>query len=78
MIRTLSNKQLLKVAVRMFSSTAPSHRILESPGEVINAPPFTEETARKKVKAAQDLWNTRYVVAYSTDTDVSSISEEKE
>lgn len=24
-------------------------------------PPFTEETAQKKVKAAQDLWNTKYV-----------------
>lgn len=22
-------------------------------------PPFTEETAKKKVKAAQDLWNTQ-------------------
>lgn len=43
----------------MFSSTPPTRRILESPGKVVNAPPFTEETARKKVKAAQDLWNTR-------------------
>jgi len=59
MIRTLSNKSLLKVEVRMFSSTPPTRRILESPGKVVNAPPFTEETARKKVKAAQDLWNTR-------------------
>lgn len=24
-------------------------------------PPFTKETAQKKVKAAQDMWNTRYV-----------------
>lgn len=24
-------------------------------------PPFTEETARKKVKAAQNMWNTQYV-----------------
>lgn len=24
-------------------------------------PPFTEETAQKKVKVAQDLWNTKYV-----------------
>jgi uncharacterized protein len=24
-------------------------------------PPFTEETARIKVKAAQDAWNTKYV-----------------
>ena len=23
-------------------------------------PPFTEETARAKVKAAQDIWNTKY------------------
>jgi len=28
-------------------------------------PPFTEETARKKVKAAQNLWNTRDPVAVS-------------
>lgn len=26
-------------------------------------PPFTEETAQKKVKAAQDLWNTKYVLS---------------
>lgn len=25
-------------------------------------PPFTEETALKKVKAAQDMWNTQYVM----------------
>jgi nuclear transport factor 2 (NTF2) superfamily protein len=25
-------------------------------------PPFTEETARMKVKAAQDMWNTQYVL----------------
>jgi len=35
-------------------------------------PPFTEETARNKVKAAQNLWNTRDPVgvskAYTTDT----------
>lgn len=69
-VRPLSNNHQLKLGVRMFSSTAPSQRILESPGEVINAPPFTEETARKKVKKAQDLWNTRYVV---TDTDVGGL-----
>jgi len=28
-------------------------------------PPFTEETARKKVKAAQNLWNTRDPLAVS-------------
>lgn len=28
-------------------------------------PPFTAETARKKVKAAQDLWNTQYVRLYN-------------
>ena len=35
-------------------------------------PPFTEETARKKVKAAQDAWNTKdpeiVVKAYSADS----------
>ncbi len=35
-------------------------------------PPFTEETARAKVKAAQDAWNTRnpelVVQAYTTDS----------
>ncbi|OKL62793.1 hypothetical protein UA08_01447 [Talaromyces atroroseus] len=35
-------------------------------------PPFTEESARKKVKAAQNLWNTqdpeRVSVAYTPDT----------
>jgi hypothetical protein len=30
-------------------------------------PPFTLETARIKVKAAQDLWNTRYVVFLKTE-----------
>lgn len=25
-------------------------------------PPFTEETARIKVKAAQDVWNTKYEI----------------
>lgn len=27
-------------------------------------PPFTAETAQIKVKAAQDGWNTRYVITY--------------
>lgn len=27
-------------------------------------PPFTEETARVKVKAAQDAWNTKYIPAF--------------
>lgn len=35
-------------------------------------PPFTEETAKQKVKAAEDAWNTcdpaRIVLAYSEDT----------
>ncbi len=35
-------------------------------------PPFTEETARAKVQAAEDLWNTRdpdkVVLAYTEDT----------
>lgn len=35
-------------------------------------PPFTAETALKKVKAAQDLWNTRtpskVALAYTPDT----------
>jgi nuclear transport factor 2 (NTF2) superfamily protein len=35
-------------------------------------PPFTEETARQKVKAAQDAWNTRdpekVAVAYTEDS----------
>ncbi|MCY1013576.1 nuclear transport factor 2 family protein [Nannocystis pusilla] len=35
-------------------------------------PPFTEETARQKVRAAEDAWNTRdpdrVVLAYSEDT----------
>jgi nuclear transport factor 2 (NTF2) superfamily protein len=25
-------------------------------------PPFTLETAQRKVKAAQDLWNTKYII----------------
>jgi nuclear transport factor 2 (NTF2) superfamily protein len=36
-------------------------------------PPFTEETARKKVQGAEDLWNTcdpeRVALAYSEDTE---------
>jgi nuclear transport factor 2 (NTF2) superfamily protein len=36
-------------------------------------PPFTEETARAKVKAAQDAWNTRdpdrVALAYTEDTE---------
>jgi hypothetical protein len=28
------------------------------------APPFTRETAREKVKKAQDLWNTRYTLPH--------------
>ena len=36
-------------------------------------PPFTEETARAKVQAAEDLWNTRdpdrVVLAYTEDTE---------
>jgi hypothetical protein len=28
-------------------------------------PPFTYETAAKKVKAAQDAWNTKYVISHS-------------
>ena len=35
-------------------------------------PPFTEETARAKIQAAEDLWNTRaaerVVLAYTEDT----------
>jgi uncharacterized protein len=36
-------------------------------------PPFTEETARKKVQAAEDAWNTcdpdRVAMAYTEDSD---------
>lgn len=32
-------------------------------------PPFTAETARKKVKAAQDLWNTQYVLTMRLSKD---------
>jgi len=36
-------------------------------------PPFTEETARQKVQAAEDAWNTKDAVkismAYSEDTE---------
>jgi nuclear transport factor 2 (NTF2) superfamily protein len=36
-------------------------------------PPFTEETARQKVQAAEDAWNTRdpdrVVLAYTVDSD---------
>jgi uncharacterized protein len=36
-------------------------------------PPFTEETARAKVRAAEDAWNTRdpdrVVLAYTEDTE---------
>jgi nuclear transport factor 2 (NTF2) superfamily protein len=29
-------------------------------------PPFTAETARQKVKAAQDVWNTKYVIYFTS------------
>ena len=36
-------------------------------------PPFTEETARQKVQAAEDAWNTRdperVALAYTEDTE---------
>lgn len=31
-------------------------------------PPFTEETARIKVKAAQDAWNSKYALCFPTST----------
>lgn len=42
-------------------------------------PPFTEETARKKVKAAQDAWNTKFVGPPSLPcTSPTSIRQGKE
>ena len=42
-------------------------------------PPFTEETARLKVKAAEDAWNTRdperVALAYTEDTEWRNRSE---
>ena len=42
-------------------------------------PPFTEETARQKVQAAEDAWNSRYservALAYSEDTEWRNRSE---
>ena len=42
-------------------------------------PPFTEETARQKVQAAEDAWNTRdperVVLAYTEDTQWRNRSE---
>ncbi len=42
-------------------------------------PPFTEETARQKVKAAEDAWNTkdpeRVSMAYTIDTEWRNRSE---
>lgn len=32
-------------------------------------PPFTEETARTKVKAAQDGWNTKSVLSISVNAE---------
>ena len=43
------------------------------PGPTDIRPPFTEETARAKVQAAEDAWNTRdpdrVALAYSEDTE---------
>jgi len=43
------------------------------PGPTDIRPPFTEETARAKVKAAQDAWNTRdadrVALAYTEDSE---------
>ena len=36
-------------------------------------PPFTEETARQKVKAAQDAWNTRNPVVAVQDRELRCI-----
>src|SRR5207249_3631431 len=42
-------------------------------------PPFTEETARQKVQAAEDAWNTRdperVALAYTEDTEWRNRSE---
>lgn len=42
------------------------------------APPFTHETANLKVKKAQDLWNTQYVLGSPASAllHVKSIADE--
>jgi uncharacterized protein len=46
---------------------------MQTPGPPSIRPPFTEETARAKVKAAQDAWNTRdperVALAYTEDSE---------
>jgi uncharacterized protein len=46
---------------------------MSDPGVRPPLPPFTEETARQKVQAAEDAWNTRdperVALAYTTDSD---------
>src|SRR5205823_14119152 len=48
-------------------------RIPAMPSPTDIRPPFTEETARAKVKAAQDAWNThdpdRVALAYTEDSE---------
>ena len=49
------------------------------PGPTDIRPPFTEETARAKVQAAQDAWNTRdpdrVALAYTEDSEWRNRSE---
>jgi uncharacterized protein len=50
-----------------------------SPAAPAPRPPFTEETARQKVQAAEDAWNTRdpdrVVLAYTPDSEWRNRSE---
>lgn len=38
-------------------------------------PPFTHETATKKVKAAQDIWNTQYESTFYLLSYVPSLTD---
>jgi len=61
---------LLANGLRGGSTHAAERR---EPGSQTSVPPFTEETARQKVKAAQDAWNTRdpekVSLAYTEDSE---------
>jgi hypothetical protein len=60
--RALSNPSILKIRVPVVQVQQPWIRNMASAPKDAGKPPFppfTAETARVKVKAAQDLWNTR-------------------
>jgi hypothetical protein len=62
--RALSNPSILKIRVPVVQVQQTCIRNMASAPKDAGKPPFppfTAESARVKVKAAQDVWNTRWV-----------------